>query len=148
MGVTLEWDNFDEFLDELQHLPETLNEEASASVIEATNKSADELRAAYPAGTRTRKSGETIDHLRNGVKVEIDSSQFGTLGIVRSTAHEAHLWEFGTQVRKTQRGWNRGSAPAHHGQGLVSIAATNRRTMYEQQAQILEDHGFELSGRP
>jgi hypothetical protein len=92
---------------------------------------------------QTYPKGETAN-LRRGVKTTIEHGAFGVAGTVKSTSPHAHLWEFGTAVRHTARGWNRGKEQSHD--GLVAIAVRERRRMYERLVALVRSAGFEVSG--
>jgi len=133
MGVTLQWEGLDEFRAALRALPAQLEAEATTTIDGAAQTTADRLTAAYPD-----KTGE----LRAGVSVQ----KFSMSAIVVSASPVAHLWEFGTQVRETQKGFNRGAEPAHYNLGLVGIAEQERREMYADLIAIVEEAGFDVIG--
>lgn len=131
----LMFDGMDELKIVLRQLPVELRDEATEPVVNAGETAASALRQNYPPGP-----------MRDGVKVKTERSTFGVSVTVKSTAPESHLWEFGTQNRKTLQGWNRGKAPSHKPEGLVPIAQRNRKRMDQQLIDIVRKAGFEVSG--
>jgi HK97 gp10 family phage protein len=126
----------DELRDALQRLPADLNREARGEVVAAAEGAAADLRAAYP---------EKTGNLRRGVKVTTTESTASTVAIVKSTAKHAHLWEFGTENRRTQKLFNRGAMPAQYDRGLVGIAIRRRRRLEQALVAIVERHGFQVT---
>lgn len=124
----------------LKALPAELNQKARGRVIGTANEAADKLRAAYPRGD--------TGNLRAGVKVKVEENTASTVATVRSTSAHAHLWEFGTQVRRTQKGFNRGAMPAAYDKGLVGIARRERRELQEELIDIVREAGFAVSETP
>jgi Bacteriophage HK97-gp10, putative tail-component len=118
-------------------LPADLARETRPEVVAAAEATASALRAAYPVRT---------GNLRRGVRVRLRTTATGTKATVQSTAPYALYWEYGTQIRRTQRGWNRGAAPAHAGQGLHSLAARRRTQLLPRVVDVLERHNFRVSG--
>jgi Bacteriophage HK97-gp10, putative tail-component len=151
MGVIYAWEaephrvsnnrlelNLAEFRAALRNLPKELAAEAAPVVDHATEVTAASLFQSYPLGG--------TGNLRKGVKHSVERSAFGVIGTVKSTSPHAHLWEFGTQNRRTRQGWRRGAAPAHYDRGLVGIATRWRRRMNEQLIGIVKRAGFQVSG--
>jgi hypothetical protein len=138
MSVKVTWDGFAEFTEALGALPVALTDQARASVAAAADATQTETVAGYPT-----KSGR----MRAGVKKVEDTSKPAVYAIeVRSTAPEAHLWEYGTQDRATQQGWHRGSEPAHPDQSLIAISHTHGPTMQAELAALLTSAGFQVTG--
>jgi hypothetical protein len=136
VSVKVTLDGFSEFYEALGALPAGLTDASRPFVHKAADQTEAETVAGYP-GT---------GHMRAGVKQAEDSHE-GTFAIaVRSTAPEAHLWEYGTENRHTQKGWNRGAAPAHRDQSLLAIAESHRQTMNGELAAMVTQAGFEVSG--
>lgn len=139
MSVTVKWDGLDQFKKDLRNLPEDLAEEAADPVEDAAEFTASSLRQSYPIGD--------TGNLRGGVVVTTERNRFGVASMVKSKSPHAHLWEFGTENRKTRQGWARGISGEHEQQGLVPIAARNRRRMYDALMGVLQKAGFQVSGR-
>lgn len=121
----------------LRNLPTELRDEAAGIVTSTVDRVAAELHTAYPDGG--------TGNLRRGIKKTIDKSAFGVRGTVTSTSRHAHLWEFGTQNRRTRQGWNRGRGPSHIRQGLISISLRERRKMEQGLIELVRRAGFEVS---
>jgi hypothetical protein len=138
-SVKVAMEGLDELRAGLRKLPADLNRKARDRVIGAANGTASELGQAYD---RSKVSG----NMRRGIKVKVEETATTTTAEVRSTSPHAHLWEFGTQVRRTQQGFNRGAAPAHHDQGIVGIAQRRRRGLNAGLADIVREAGFEVTG--
>lgn len=136
--MPVKWDGLDELRRQLKALPADLAHEARQNVVDAAEHAADSLRQAYPPGPTGR--------LRRGVKVTVKQTDAAVVATLKSTAPEAHLWEFGTQVRRTQQGWNRGAAPAHYNQGVIGIAGRYRKTLNGQLVDLVRRNGFEVTG--
>lgn len=133
MGVKVNLEGLGTLREALMKMPETLRAEASAIVERAATDSADRLLAVYP-----QKNGA----LQQGVYVVDKSTQWTAKWAVESRSKEAEWWEFGTQNRHTQEGWNRGSTPAHKDQGLISIAKARRRAMVAELIAFVREQGF------
>jgi Bacteriophage HK97-gp10, putative tail-component len=135
--VNLRFEGLDEFRKDLHTLPADLVRETQPTIVAAAETTASALRAAYPFRTGA---------MRRGVRVRTRTTAWSTAATVSSTAPTAVLWEYGTQIRRTQRGWNRGAAPAHQGQGLYSLAIRQRRQVDKAIAAVLTHHNFRVSG--
>lgn len=136
--MPVKWDGLDELRRQLKALPADLAHEAREHVIEAAESAATALRQVYPPGPTGR--------LRRGVKVTVKQTEAAVVATLKSTAPEAHLWEWGTQNRRTQQGWNRGAAPAHYNQGVVGIGLRHRRRLNGQLVELVKRNGFEVTG--
>lgn len=136
--MPLVWTGLAELRRQLKALPADLAHEARQDVVDAAESAEAALIQSYPPGP----SGG----MRRGVKVTIKQTEAAVTATLKSTAPEAHLWEFGTQVRRTQQGWNRGAAPAHYNQGVVGIGLRFRRTLNGQLVDLVERNGFEVTG--
>ncbi len=137
-GNRLELEGLSELRAALRALPVELADKGADLVDGATERTAASLVQAYPPGP----SGK----LRRGVSHTVTRSAGGAIGTVVSRSPEAHLWEFGTQNRRTRQGWNRGRGPAHHNEGLVGIAQRERRTLTGELVDLVRAGGFEVSG--
>jgi hypothetical protein len=118
--------------DALKRLPLELQQEARGEILRTTASAAAELRAVYPAVT---------GNLRRGVKTQFRDRKGETTGTVLSTAPHAHLWEFGTVNRKTEKGWNRGRSPSNITRGLIAIRMRRQRALRQTLRAILERGG-------
>lgn len=122
----------------LRQLPAELADEANTYIDDTVEITAARLFQSYPKGD--------TGNLRAGIRKESHPSPFGGFGMVRSTSPHSHLWEFGTQSRKTSKGWSRGAAPSHKPQGLVPIAKQERRRLNQQLVELVRRAGFQVSG--
>lgn len=138
MPVRLQLDGLTELRAALRQLPAELTDDAAAIVEDTTDRTETALVQTYPKGA--------TGNLRRGVKKTVAKGSFGVQGTVKSTSPHAHLWEFGTAVRHTARGWNRGKAPSHAREGLVAIAVRERRRMNQRLVDLVRSAGFEVSG--
>lgn len=136
MSARVIFEGLDELRDELKRLPAELNREARDQVIATAEATAAELRAAYP---------EKTGNLRRGVKVKIEETPTSTIAKVISSAPHAHLWEFGTEIRKTQKLYPRGRMTAKFDQGLVGIAIRRRLRMDRLLVAVIESHNFQVT---
>jgi hypothetical protein len=132
MSVLL--DGLDELRKALHDMPDELTNAALAIVATAAEDTAAEVRTVYPTGP-----------MRDQVVVSDRSEPYKARFVVESRAPQAHLWEWGTQNRYTQQGWNRGAAPAHKDHGLVSIAIRHRARMKAALIALVESAGFEIT---
>jgi hypothetical protein len=145
----VEWSGLEEFRELLRDYPVVLHNDARAIVDRYTDRTADEIRAAYPVGKHFGKGRWKAGNLRKGVRVEKHETDLVIINAVRSTAPHAHLWENGTRNRETKKGWFRGKVVAAWRQGkptLVSIAMRNRVLMRAELVAMVDRHGFAVSG--
>ena len=138
MPVRVILDGFDEFARALNALPVTLTEQAKDPVRAAAAETMTELLAGYPSGT----SG----HMKAGVSQDVHDEPAHFAVVVLSTAPEAHLWEYGTRVRSTQKGWNRGSEQGAREKSLHAIADTHQPPLGAALAALLKANSFEVDG--
>ena len=135
MSSRVEVEGLTQLMEALGAVPDELRTVGMNIVQEETEDAAEEIRQAYPRGA--------TGNLQQGVKVEFPSSTI-LVGIIRSTAQHAHLYEFGTQQRATASGANRGFGPPHP--VTVPIAQRRRRVMLGRLVDLVREHGFEVSG--
>jgi len=127
-----------ELKEALRQLPTELTAEASHIVEGNANAAAATIKQNY-----ARKSGTLVD----GVGVETLREQFATGAVVKSKAKHAFMYENGTQVRHTDKGWNRGAMPpAPPGRAFIPVIIRARRRMYEQLADLLKRKGLVVTG--
>lgn len=127
--------NTDEFRAALRNLPEELTQEAAGIVTGAAESAKSEIVAAYP---------EVTGNLKRGVTVKQERSSFGVSAVVKSNAKHSHLYEYGSQVRNTSIGANRGAMPARP--TFVPIVVRKRKAMYQSIIGLLRRAGFQVSG--
>lgn len=127
--------NTDEFRQALRDLPREMAQEASDIVTGAAEQAKSEIVAAYP---------EVTGNLKRGVTVKSEQSAFGASAVVKSNARHAHLYEYGSQVRHTDIGANRGAMPARP--TFVPIVVRKRKAMVQSLIGLLKRVGFTVSG--
>lgn len=133
----LEFVGLDQLLRDLRNLPEHLAAEAAA-IIERTTSSAEaQIAAGYAPHRRT---GELAGKLKATTKRD----GFSVIGTVRDSSPIAHIFENGTEVRRTDRGAFRGRMPANH--VFVPVVSRQRRRMYELLKELVAAQGLEVSG--
>jgi hypothetical protein len=132
------WDGLTEFARALKALPEQLATASQAAVKRAADTTMSEVLSGYPLGP--------TGGMRAGV-LQVTHDQGVVFGVdVRSTAPEAHLWEYGTTTRATHRGANRGYMRAHQSDSLHAIGDRARAAMNSELQQLVADAGFTVVG--
>ena len=104
-SVRLTWRGLAELRAALQRLPDDLRNEAADHVEASASSAAAAIMAAYP-----RHSGNLRDHVT--VKTLDAPTRYGIRKQVRSTAKHSHLFEYGTQIRRSSTRSNLGAMPA------------------------------------
>lgn len=133
------WAGLQELKAALRTMPETLTEEATPIVTRRAARARDQIDAAYPVGPD--KGG----HLKGRTRLTVDAvSRHGVSITVRNTHPQALSFEYGTQVRRTSKGWKRGAMPP--GNVFKPIAERERNGMYEELVDLLKRNGHEVSG--
>lgn len=120
----------------LRSLPTELAGEAEGIVREAAEAAADEARAAYPERAASLRAAVVV--------VQSDAGTFGAAAAVRNTSRLAWLYEYGSQVRHTSIGANRG--PMKAARSFVPPMQTHRRAMYTALAELVRSHGITVTG--
>jgi hypothetical protein len=121
----------------LRNLPSDLAQEADVVIRATAEDMARAATSAYPEGP--------TGNLKRGVTVETNSSRFGIGAIVRSRAKHASIFERGTQVRRTGKGWNRGAMPQPpESERFIPKAIRSRRRMTQALIDIVRKAGFEV----
>jgi hypothetical protein len=143
MSARVTFDGLDALLRDIANLPAALKTDARQIVTRRTEAAAEDVRRAYPEASRTPTGTGT---LRNRVKTFYPSTTV-IVGIVRSQAPHANIYEFGTHQRKTRAGWNRGTMPPHpDGDGVTPpIAQRHRRLMRRELIDMVRGHGFDVT---
>lgn len=127
---------FTELKAALRALPQELAGEAAGIVNAAATGMVGDLQNAYP---------EVSGNLRRGIKVEhVSGSALGVIARVKNTARHSHLYEFGSQVRRTSSGANRGAMPSRP--TFIPIAIRRRRAMYEALIALVRRAGLTVNG--
>lgn len=132
-------DVLDELKEQLRQLPPHLRDEGGDIVETAARWAHNEIKVEYD---KSKDTGNLVDHL----KLEVKPTTFGSGAVVKSTAKHAHLFEDGSAVRKTKKGYNRGFMPAAN--IFVPIVIRRRRWMHEQLIALLERAGLTVEGTP
>ncbi len=146
MSASVRWTGLDELRAALRQLPEELEGEGDIIVEEAANYAAAGITQEYE---RHKRSGNLI----RGLRVTHNTKpRFGAVAVLKSTSQHAWLFDNGSQARHyvTKRGkrhntgemWGR-TPPTHT---LVRNAIKARRRMNGQLRQLVERHGFVVSG--
>ena len=137
MSVRVVMDEYDEFARTLTTLPATLTEAAKTPVKVAADETMTELLAGYPEKTGAMKAGVTQVVIETTADYAVD---------VRSTSMHAVWWEYGTKIRKTQKGFNRGSEQGARDKSLHVIADKHQSSLATALTAILQANGFEVDG--
>ena len=141
MKFTFKIDGLDGLIKQLQTLPQDLKDEATDIVLRTGERAKRAVYAAYPEPDVDARGRES---LRTGLKLEAYwTGQYGAAVRLRSTAYHALIYENGSAVRRTGRGYNRGRSRAMH--VFVPIAIRHRAEMYEELAHMVETYGAEVS---
>ncbi len=138
-SVRLTFEGMNELRDGLSGLPEFLALKAASVVRDTAQRVGFEVALNYPSLT---------GNLRRGVSMSFSgSSSVSVKGTVRSAAPHAHLYEYGTARRQTDKGANRGVMPQGPTESRVGPRASRaRRQMYDQLIEIVKEAGpFEVS---
>jgi HK97 gp10 family phage protein len=135
VSARIEWDGLEDLIRKLTDAPREIREEGFAILKESTEQCAAEIAQRYP-----KKTGAMSRRLRT-----IYPSTQVLVGVIQSTAPHAHLVEFGTQQRRTDKGYNRGKMPPADPQVVVPAAQKHRARMYQRIKEMLIAKGFELS---
>lgn len=141
MSVTVRWSGLEDFRLLLRQIPARLVGEAVHIVDNYTDATANQLLLNYPIGD--------TGNLRKGVKTDKHHDGSGIFNEVRSTSPHAHLYEFGTENRETEKGWKRGRVKPSRDKGretLIGIAIRNRRRMETDLVAMMTRSGFKVSG--
>jgi hypothetical protein len=123
-----------ELKDALGRLPTELKGQATQIVLDSAYAAQAEIVAAYPQGPTGK--------LKKGVKVRVQEiGPYSVAAQVRSSAPHGWLYEYGTQPRKTKRGWNRGTMP-NPPDVFIPAMVRYRRAMYLKLAELIRSTGL------
>src|SRR5262245_46526023 len=141
MSMKVEFAGLEDLMIQLRNLPRDLADQGGDIVENHAEIARAQLVQRYPPDPPppTKQITKGLG-LREGVELEVRRNPFGTVAILHSKSPDAHLWEFGTEDRATQQGWDRGRAPEHDG-GLVPIAERTRRALNQDLYALLERNG-------
>lgn len=135
MSAKVVMEGLDEFTLALRKLPETLRIEADVIVQAQAEAAAQQIQRSYPQGP--------TGNLKRNITVNRESSQFASKYRLRSRAPHAHLFEYGTGPRKTNKGWNRGQMPrAPESEAAIPIIVRRRRALVAALTDMLKKSGF------
>lgn len=139
MSVTLNLEGLDELRAALQKLPDDLAAEAATIVEGTASQAKQEVQSGYPIGP--------TGNLHNRVTVTNNAGRrFGVVSILKSTAPHAWIFENGSKVRRTQKGWNRGSMPAPPDSGrMIPKVIRLRAKMVAALIELVKLAGFEVN---
>lgn len=142
--------DMDALAEAIDKLPGQLQAEADRVVSDAARRTAARVRAQY---RQARSDSDTFTvngkkltrkHLADAVTTKATSKNLGSVSArVSVNAPHAHLYEYGTGVRATKSGANRGAAPPHP--TLVPAAIAERQVMVSDIVTIVEAAGFEVA---
>jgi hypothetical protein len=132
MSGRVEVRGLEELKQYLASMPEHMNQLAIPLVRTATEGTAAAVRQAYPQKTGT---------LAKRVRTSYPASHLA-IGLVSSQAPHSHIFEFGTQGRRTARGANRGRMPATP--TTPAIAVRFRETLFTALVNMLRGAGFDV----
>lgn len=132
--------------EDLRNLPYELRNEAVNIVESAASAAMAEMDQKYPISLGQKRRGRFVPggQLRRGLKLEYhNDQQFGAWVTLRNKAPHASLFENGTELRKTAKGFERGSA--RPGRVFVPTAIKHRRKMNRALIAMLERHGLKVT---
>lgn len=130
------WSGLQELIAALRAMPVELRDEGGGIVDHRAELAYSSIYGGYPRGT-----GDLREHLSR------ETIATGPLGIavrLKNSSPLAIIFEVGTQVRHTHKGWNRGVMPP--GRVFVPALVEARRAMYGELKQLLERHGLKVTG--
>lgn len=130
----LTWDGLAEFRSELQAFPQKLDREGATQVRAQAEAARSEIRAGYVV-----RSGTLANSLQ-----PVRYSDDGLSARLVNTAPYAAAYEYGSAVRHTSKGFNRGRVDAHH--SLVPVAMRRRRALVSGLTDYLQQQGLQTSG--
>lgn len=138
----LQMNGLSELRTALRQLPETLANEAEAIATSQAEYARGQIQSAYPQGpTGNLKRGVTASKEGGGAR-------FGVRAIVRSRARHSHLFEFGTKLRRTKTGANRGQMPqAPESERMIPIVVRRRRAMVQALIDLVRKAGFQVESQ-
>lgn len=137
--ATVTWFGLAELREQLRRLPDDLAGEADHIVQGAANYAAVAARTGYASH---RFTGNLQEHVE---VVPGTHDRYGAAYIVRNSARHAHIFESGTEVRRTTDGWNRGRMPA--GNVFIPAMIRARNEMWRNLAAMLARvTGWQVSG--
>lgn len=137
MPTKLHLEGLTELRQALRDLPSDLTDDASVIVQAHADDAATQIRAVY-------EDHRVTGHLAAGVTVDRSHSAFTTRAIVKSKAKHAHLFEFGSQLRKHDNGKSVGVMPPRP--TVIPIAIRKRAQMVRVLIDLVKRAGFTVTG--
>lgn len=141
-GNRFVFEGMQKFREDLRNLPFELRNEGTRIVEGAAKAAMAEAKEKYPitAGRKVRGRFIPGGALRKGLKIKYETSDFGARAVVINTAPHAYIFENGTELRETAKGWKRGSA--RPGRVFVPIMIKHRARMYRALEALLKRAGL------
>ena len=138
MPAALTFPGLDAEIRRLQALPRLMTEEATVIARKTADTAAARITAQYQ---RVAKTG----NLARQVSVRPLGGGRGKVSMdVRSGAFHGWLYEHGTKVRRTKKGWMRGQMrPADV---FIPEMVRYRRLFYQDVARMMRQYGLEVTG--
>lgn len=130
----LTFEGMEDFRAALRQLPARLVGTATTIVERRAQTASNQIAVSYPFGT------EQGGHLKDGMQVKVQPSRFGVIATVSNTSKYAKPFEYGTQVRRTDKGWSRGAAPP--GNVFYPVITRQRADMVEDLIRLLQQEGL------
>jgi hypothetical protein len=132
----LEFKGLTELQRALRECPEDLTQQAATIVETRAERAVADTRTSYPTGP--------TGNLERGVrKSRRDGKRFSAGFVVRTSAPHASVYEQGSKVRRTSRGFNRGKMPAAN--IFIPIAIRQRRAMTNELIELVRRAGFQVN---
>jgi hypothetical protein len=135
-GVT--WTGLAEFQAALRTLPDALTADARAIVSRHATAATAAIKAGYPASEATLATRVTL------TETSAAGDRFGIHFLIKNTDKRATWFEWGTMVRRTAKGWNRGSLKP--GRVFVPAAIRARAGMTDDLIALVRAAGFTVTG--
>lgn len=138
MSAKVEMKGLSELRSALRQLPAELAREADVIVLAQAEEAGRSIEAGYPEGP--------TGNLKAGIRLERNTSKFGTSAIVRNRAKHGWIFEKGTGPRRTASGANRGQMPkADPSEAFIPKAIRARKRMVSALVDLVRRAGFEVN---
>lgn len=126
--------------DALRQLPAAFTTEAGAIIVATATAAETEMDGRYAAH-------DVTGALRRGLSMtqDVDAGRFGVAARLQNRDQKAYWAEYGTQIRQTTLGANRGAMPPLA--IFIPIAQRHRRLMVERLIDLVERAGFVVGNR-
>lgn len=146
MPSKFNFQGMDKFREALRDLPYQLRGEARNIVESAASAAMAEMEQKYPISLGQKRRGRFVPGgaLRKGLRITYHTdSEFGAWATVRNIAPHASLFENGTELRKTAKGYERGQTKP--GRVFIPTAIKHRRKMNRALMAMMERHGLKVT---